>query len=91
MCGYGVTLASPGGGAVAGSLREEAIPLSDGPSRLFSVRSAPEGDRQPFRSFCPAAESSIGTAASHGCIRMRVADVIDRYDRVPVGTAVLIK
>ena len=38
-----------------------------------------------------AAEYSIGTAASHGCIRMRVADVIDLYSRVPVGTAVLIR
>ena len=38
-----------------------------------------------------AAEYSIGTAASHGCIRMRVADVIDLYDRVPIGTAVLIR
>lgn len=35
-------------------------------------------------------EGSIGTRASHGCIRMRVADVIDLYDRVPVGTPVLI-
>lgn len=33
---------------------------------------------------------SIGTRASHGCIRMRVPDVIDLYDRVPVGTPVLI-
>jgi lipoprotein-anchoring transpeptidase ErfK/SrfK len=38
-----------------------------------------------------AAEYSIGTAASHGCIRMRVSDVIDLYPRVPVGTAVLIR
>jgi lipoprotein-anchoring transpeptidase ErfK/SrfK len=38
-----------------------------------------------------AAEYSIGTRASHGCIRMRVADVIDLYPRVPVGTAVLIR
>jgi L,D-transpeptidase catalytic domain/Putative peptidoglycan binding domain len=38
-----------------------------------------------------AAEYSIGTAASHGCIRMRVADVIDLYDQVPVGAAVLIR
>jgi len=37
-----------------------------------------------------AAEYSIGTRASHGCIRMRVSDVIDLYPRVPVGTAVLI-
>jgi lipoprotein-anchoring transpeptidase ErfK/SrfK len=34
---------------------------------------------------------SIGTAASHGCIRMHVSDVIDLFPRVPVGTTVLIK
>jgi len=33
---------------------------------------------------------SIGSAASHGCIRMNVADVIDLYDRVDVGTPVYI-
>jgi lipoprotein-anchoring transpeptidase ErfK/SrfK len=38
-----------------------------------------------------AAEWSIGTAASHGCIRMRVADVIALYPKVPIGTAVLIR
>ncbi len=36
-------------------------------------------------------EYSIGSAASHGCIRMRVADVKDLFPRVPVGTSVLIK
>ncbi len=36
-------------------------------------------------------EYSIGSRASHGCIRMRVADVIDLYPRVPVGAPVLIK
>ena len=35
-------------------------------------------------------EYSIGSRASHGCLRMRVADVIDLYSRVPVGTPVLI-
>jgi lipoprotein-anchoring transpeptidase ErfK/SrfK len=34
---------------------------------------------------------SIGTRASHGCIRMHVADVIDLYNRVPIGTPVLIQ
>lgn len=33
---------------------------------------------------------SIGSRASHGCIRMHVSDVIDLYDRVPVSTPVLI-
>jgi hypothetical protein len=37
------------------------------------------------------AEGSIGSRASHGCIRMRVADVIALYPRVPVGTPVLIR
>jgi lipoprotein-anchoring transpeptidase ErfK/SrfK len=36
-------------------------------------------------------EYSIGSRASHGCIRMRVADVIDLFRRVPVGTPVLIQ
>jgi len=36
-------------------------------------------------------DSSIGSAASHGCIRMHVADVKDLYPRVPVGTTVLIR
>jgi lipoprotein-anchoring transpeptidase ErfK/SrfK len=34
---------------------------------------------------------SIGSAASHGCIRMHVPDVKDLFSRVPVGTPVLIK
>ena len=33
---------------------------------------------------------SIGRAVSSGCIRMLNADVIDLYDRVPVGTKVVV-
>ena len=33
---------------------------------------------------------SLGSAASHGCVRMAVADVIDLYDRVDVGTPIYI-
>ncbi|HEX2161797.1 MAG TPA: L,D-transpeptidase/peptidoglycan binding protein [Thermoleophilaceae bacterium] len=33
---------------------------------------------------------SLGTAASHGCIRMAVPDVIDLYDRVEVGAPIYI-
>ena len=32
---------------------------------------------------------SIGTAASFGCIRMLNRDIVDLYDRVPVGTPVV--
>jgi lipoprotein-anchoring transpeptidase ErfK/SrfK len=34
---------------------------------------------------------SIGTRASHGCIRMHVPDVVDLFRRVPVGAPVLIR
>jgi lipoprotein-anchoring transpeptidase ErfK/SrfK len=33
---------------------------------------------------------SLGTAASHGCIRMAIPDVIELYDQVPVSTPVYI-
>lgn len=33
---------------------------------------------------------SLGSAASHGCVRMDIPDVIDLYDRVSVGTPVYI-
>jgi lipoprotein-anchoring transpeptidase ErfK/SrfK len=36
------------------------------------------------------ATGSIGTAASHGCIRMLIPDVIDLYDRVDTGAPVYI-
>lgn len=36
-------------------------------------------------------DASIGSAASHGCIRMHVWDVKDLYPRVPVGTSVVIR
>jgi lipoprotein-anchoring transpeptidase ErfK/SrfK len=35
-------------------------------------------------------DSSIGSAASHGCIRMHIPDVIELYDQVGVGAPVYI-
>jgi lipoprotein-anchoring transpeptidase ErfK/SrfK len=35
-------------------------------------------------------DSSIGTAASHGCIRMHIPDVIDLYGQVSVGAPVYV-
>jgi len=32
----------------------------------------------------------VGVARSHGCIRMRNADVVDLFEKVPVGTPVMI-
>ena len=37
------------------------------------------------------AESQIGTPASFGCVRLSNLDIIDLYDRVPVGTPVEIQ
>ena len=37
-----------------------------------------------------ADRGSIGSNASHGCIRMLVEDVIKLYDQVPVGTPIFI-
>jgi hypothetical protein len=36
------------------------------------------------------AVASIGQRASHGCIRMLIPDVVELYERVPVGTRVFI-
>jgi lipoprotein-anchoring transpeptidase ErfK/SrfK len=33
---------------------------------------------------------SLGTAASHGCVRMAIADVEELYDQVDVGTPIFI-
>ncbi len=33
---------------------------------------------------------SLGSAASHGCVRMAVGDVIELYDQVPVGAPIYI-
>jgi len=37
-----------------------------------------------------SADYSIGTAASHGCMRMHMWDIEDLYPRVPLGTRVII-
>jgi lipoprotein-anchoring transpeptidase ErfK/SrfK len=38
----------------------------------------------------PSEYGTIGHAASHGCVRMRIPDVIDLYPRVPVGAPIYI-
>jgi lipoprotein-anchoring transpeptidase ErfK/SrfK len=36
-------------------------------------------------------EALIGQAVSHGCVRMRNADVAEFFDRVQVGTPVVVE
>jgi len=38
----------------------------------------------------PSEYGTIGHAASHGCVRMRISDVEDLYPRVPVGAPIYI-
>jgi lipoprotein-anchoring transpeptidase ErfK/SrfK len=38
----------------------------------------------------PSEYSTIGHYASHGCVRMRIPDVISLYARTPVGTPVYV-
>ena len=64
-------------------------------------RSIPPGPQNPLKArwmgiyngagFHGTADiGSIGSAASHGCVRMLIPDIIDLYDRVEVGTPVFV-
>ena len=53
------------------------------------------GDRDSMRRYiyihgCPE-DDVMGTPSSHGCVKMRNAEVIELFDRVPAGTRVLIQ
>jgi hypothetical protein len=72
----------------AGSLAGMTIPPGD-PRNPLKARFIALGNGVGFHGTADLA--SIGQAASHGCIRMRIPDVISLYDRVPVGTPVLIR
>ena len=70
----------------AGGLAGQVIPA--GPSNPLKARWLGFNGAQGFHGTADVA--SLGTAASHGCIRMDIPDVIDLYDRVDVGTPVFI-
>jgi hypothetical protein len=72
----------------AGSLAGQRIPPGD-PRNPLKARFIALGGGVGFHGTADLA--SIGQAASHGCIRMRIPDVISLYNRVPVGTPVLIR
>jgi lipoprotein-anchoring transpeptidase ErfK/SrfK len=72
----------------AGSLAGQRIPPGD-PRNPLKARFISLGGGVGFHGTADLA--SIGQAASHGCIRMRVPDVINLYNRVSVGTPVLIR
>ena len=67
----------------AGDLAGKVIP-GDDPSNPIKARWMGFYDGAGIHG--TADEASIGTAASHGCIRMLIPDVIDLYERVPLHT-----
>lgn len=67
--------------------------MPDGPTNPLGARALYlyQGNRDTlYRIHGTIAPSSIGKAVSSGCIRMLNADVADLYDRVPVGTEVVV-
>jgi lipoprotein-anchoring transpeptidase ErfK/SrfK len=70
----------------AGSLAGQTIP--PGPSNPLKARWM--GIYEGAGIHGTEETSSLGTAASHGCVRMSVTDVEDLYDRVEVGTPIYI-
>jgi lipoprotein-anchoring transpeptidase ErfK/SrfK len=76
------------------------VPNSDWAGKLAG-RSIPPGPDNPIKSrwigitggagiHGTIETGSLGTNASHGCIRMAIPDVIDLFDRVPYGSTIFI-
>ena len=72
----------------AGSLAGQLIP--PGPQDSLKARWMGIDGGAGIHGIDPSEYGSIGTAGSHGCVRMTIPDVIDLYDRVNVGTPVYI-
>ena len=71
----------------AGDLAGETIPGGD-PQNPLVARWIGFNGSVGFHG--TASTGSLGSAASHGCVRMAPADVIDLYKRVKIGTPVLV-
>ena len=74
--------------------RPYANGMPGGPGNPLGARSMTlwQGDRDTlFRIHGTIEPYSIGKAVSSGCIRMMNQDVIDLYDRVPLGTKVVVR
>ncbi len=72
----------------AGDLAGKTIP--PGPDNPIKARWMAFNGGAGIHGIDPSAYSSIGTDASHGCVRMRIPDVISLYARAPVGTPVFV-
>jgi lipoprotein-anchoring transpeptidase ErfK/SrfK len=74
--------------AWAGALAGKTIP--PGPEDPLKARFMSFDGGAGIHGIDPSEYSSIGHDASHGCVRMRIPDVISLYSRTPVGTPVYI-
>ncbi len=74
--------------AWAGALAGKVIP--PGPEDPLKARFMSFDGGAGIHGIDPSEYSSIGHDASHGCVRMRIPDVIDLYAKSPVGTPVYI-
>jgi lipoprotein-anchoring transpeptidase ErfK/SrfK len=74
--------------AWAGSLAGTVVP--PGPADPLKARFMSFDGGAGIHGIDPSEYSSIGHDASHGCVRMRIPDVIDLYGKSPVGTPVYI-
>lgn len=72
----------------AGKLRGKVIP--PGPADPLKARWMGFFGGAGIHGVDPSQYGSLGTAASHGCVRMRIPDVIELYDRVRIGTPVYV-
>jgi lipoprotein-anchoring transpeptidase ErfK/SrfK len=74
--------------AWAGALAGTVVP--PGPGDPLKARFMSFEGGAGIHGIDPSEYSSIGHDASHGCVRMRIPDVIDLYSKSPVGTPVFI-
>jgi lipoprotein-anchoring transpeptidase ErfK/SrfK len=74
--------------AWAGSLAGTVVP--PGPQDPLKARFMSFEGGAGIHGIDPSEYGSIGHDASHGCVRMRIPDVIALYDKTPVGTPVYI-
>jgi lipoprotein-anchoring transpeptidase ErfK/SrfK len=74
--------------AWAGALAGKTIP--PGPQDPLKARFMSFNGGAGIHGIDPSEYSSIGHDASHGCVRMRIPDVIALYSRTPVGTPVYV-
>jgi lipoprotein-anchoring transpeptidase ErfK/SrfK len=72
-------------------LRRPDLPehMDGGPGNPLGARALYLGSSM-YRIHGTNEPSTIGTNVSSGCIRMMNEDVIDLYNRVPVGTKVIV-